>query len=88
MRPRSACRGNQAVLHLKWKRPMRDIAVDGAMRENYRAQFDRVIQRSSCGELGSRMETKLNASAAAPSGWAAPVRRTAGRSVFLLLESP
>jgi phospholipid transport system substrate-binding protein len=102
-------RGDQAIVRLRWKRPIRDIAVDCAMRrtsggwrvhdvaldgfsviENYRAQFDRVIQRSSYQELVSRLEAKLQEPASpseAPRG-PAEERRVAASPVPFLIESP
>jgi phospholipid transport system substrate-binding protein len=104
-------RGDHAVLHLRWKRPSRDILVDCVMRrkvgswrvydvafdglsviENYRAQFDHVIQRSSYQELVTRMDARVSPPTLAPRGEPAPAtstgRRTAERLAPRLSESP
>jgi phospholipid transport system substrate-binding protein len=104
-------RGDQAVLHLKWRRPAREIVVDCAMRrkaggwriydvtfdglsviENYRAQFDHVVQRSSYQELVTRVDAKMIpppvAAAGEPATATSARRRTAERLVPRLDESP
>ncbi len=104
-------RGDHAILHLRWKRPTRDILVDCAMRrkaggwriydvafdglsviDNYRAQFDHVIQRSSYQELVTRMDARVNprpiAAPGEPATSTSTRRRTAERLAPRLAESP
>jgi phospholipid transport system substrate-binding protein len=100
-------RGDQAVLHLKWRRPPRDIAVDCAMRrkrdgwrihdvaldgfsviDNYRAQFDHVIQRSSYEALVNRIDAKLNPPPASAAAGAVTARRALPPPLPRIAESP
>lgn len=85
--------GNDAVVHMLWKRSARDLPVDWSMRrragawrirdvtldgisvvENYRAQFDHVIQRASYDDLVARMEAKAASPLTAPPRMPIPAR--------------